>query len=64
MTGHYLRLEAALAVARYFDLHLTKIALQRLRARPVARVATALAVGGMFLISQVMGQFGMHRTLH
>jgi hypothetical protein len=58
VTGFYLRLEAALAVARNFDLHFTEIALQRLGAGSVPRVAAALAARVVLLIAKVMSQFG------
>src|SRR5580704_12054187 len=64
MTRYDLRLEGAIAVPRNLDHRLPKIALQRLAACAVARVATALAAGVVLLIPQVMGQLGVHRTLH
>src|ERR1700726_1142407 len=64
VAGYDLRLEGAIAVPRNLDHRLTKIALQRLAACAVARVATALTAGVVLLIPQVMGQLGVHRTLH
>src|SRR5579862_945800 len=64
VTRYDLRLEGAIAVPRNLDHRLPKIALQRLGACSIARVATALAPGVVLLIPQVVGQLGVHRTLH
>src|ERR1700693_5545855 len=64
MTRYDLRLEGPVAVPRNLDHGLPEIALQRLRACSIARVATALASRVALLIPQVVGQLGVHRTLH
>ena len=59
-----LRLEAAVAIAGRVDRHLAVLGDQRLRRRPVARVAGAAGRLLMRLVADVVGQLDLHRPLH
>jgi len=61
---HQLRLERAVAVARHLNGHVALVCAQRLLARAVARVATALAFLGAWLVAQVVGHLGLQGALH
>ena len=62
--SHDLRREGAVPVPRNLDLRFHEITLQLLAAGPVAGVATATTRGVVLLVTQVVGQLGVHRPLH
>ena len=59
-----LRLKAAITIARRIDPDRTVLGDQRLRRRPVARVARPAGRLLMTFIADVIGQLDLHRTFH
>ena len=59
-----LRFEAPVAIPRSVDRHLSLLGNQRLRRRPVTRVAPATGRLVMGLVAEMVGQLDLHRPLH
>lgn len=53
-----LGLEGALPITRHLDDHMPLLSFERLRTRPVARIAVGIALASMFGVAQVAVQFG------
>jgi hypothetical protein len=57
------RLEAAVAIARRFQIQLAELAFQFLPAAAISRIAAVVARRVVLLVADVLCQFGVERTL-